>query len=37
MYAAHTSTLPFKDNLFRIQAATRASTFACTSDQLRSS
>ena len=37
MYAAHDSTLPFKDNFLRSQAATWASTLACTSDKFHSS
>ena len=37
MYAAHTSTLPFKDNLLRSKATTCDSTLARTSNQFRSS
>ena len=37
MYTAHSSALPFKDNRFRSQATTYASTLARISDQLRSS
>ena len=36
MYTAHTSALPFKDNLLGSHVPTRASTLACTSDQFRS-
>ena len=37
MYTVHTSALPFKDNLLESQVPTWALTFACTSDQFRSS
>ena len=37
MHTAHTSTLPFKDNLLRIQIPTWVSNLACTSDQFHSS
>ena len=37
MYTAHTSALPFKDNLLGSQISTWAFTLDCTSDQFRSS